>query len=879
MASTESHGTIKVSAHVLVQLGEELVTDVEQAILECVKNAYDADSNGCVVTVNTKAEGRLTSTDDADKLARFHSNAENVLATVVDAHGRVYKPASGKELPAGSPPPQVTRHLDWKGSITIEDRGLGLDANQLRGSWLVISGSSKRSASGQKTKTLGGRTPLGDKGVGRLGSMKLGDILLVESATNASAPISSAAFRWADCDVADTVDEIPVRLTSQPNAVQFKGTKVSVLGLKNAEQWQGNKRALTITRSLARLISPFEAQAKFPVIVDVDGHRQSLVAMTDTLLSRAVAQFDYFWQRNSETATKELVCRARFRERLFRPTSGSARGRFKAAATFEDGSGSEFLDWLKKSGKLRRFRIKTRPGDGWFLEAEMTLRWENIAPVTVPPPEDPGALKGSWYYFFLTEMSAAEGEGEANLDVEAAAGLGIDKQLVKDMAGVSILRDGFRVRSPGDWLNVASGMTSGSTYGLRFDNTVGYFALTGEHNHRLVEKSDREGFIDNAAFQGFVAIAQACRKFADDVLEAVRRGQDDYVASRERAKVNEAPKSTDRSFELVQKTIESANRIQTETTALRDALEAGLASVSKQLKAEGFSEEKTAKSVLGFKAAIERAAAAQKNLSAPVHAAAAVQVIRNEIADSKERMLSLYESAAVGLSARGMTHDLRTHIVEIRKRVSAIEALTKSGKATSDATLPHLRAIRSSCTSIAASAALIDPLLPRTRAVKETIDLAAFMTEYFDHRSSSLELENIVFKLRKHIPSTVVRMNRGRLLAILDNLVRNSVYWMKRGTTVLKIDRPKEIRVTITSEGFAIADTGPGVDPAYDDSIFEIFTSAKPAADRGQGLGLFIVSQLLATDGGSVSLAPDKNEEGNRFKFVVNLASVLQGEK
>jgi hypothetical protein len=35
---------LKVGAHVLVQLGAELVTDVEQAILECVKNAYDADS-------------------------------------------------------------------------------------------------------------------------------------------------------------------------------------------------------------------------------------------------------------------------------------------------------------------------------------------------------------------------------------------------------------------------------------------------------------------------------------------------------------------------------------------------------------------------------------------------------------------------------------------------------------------------------------------------------------------------------------------------------------------------------------------------------------------------------------------------------------------
>jgi hypothetical protein len=45
---------LKVGAHVLVQLGSELVTDVEQAILECVKNAYDADSPGCLIDIDTR---------------------------------------------------------------------------------------------------------------------------------------------------------------------------------------------------------------------------------------------------------------------------------------------------------------------------------------------------------------------------------------------------------------------------------------------------------------------------------------------------------------------------------------------------------------------------------------------------------------------------------------------------------------------------------------------------------------------------------------------------------------------------------------------------------------------------------------------------------
>ena len=104
-----------------------------------------------------------------------------------------------------------------------------MDPDQLLSSWLVISNSTKRkNSSGPKDKTDGGRTPLGGKGVGRLGSMKLGDVLVVESSTSASKPIHKAQFRWPDCEVAATVDEIPVYETPEANDEGFKGTRVSV---------------------------------------------------------------------------------------------------------------------------------------------------------------------------------------------------------------------------------------------------------------------------------------------------------------------------------------------------------------------------------------------------------------------------------------------------------------------------------------------------------------------------------------------------------------------------------------------------------------------------------------------------------------------------
>jgi signal transduction histidine kinase len=887
MASDDDNAaaSIKVSAHVLVQLGEELVTDVEQAILECVKNAYDADSPGCSVIVNTGATGRLSQSGKAAQLLRFRHAAENVAVSYRDGRGRpIGLDAAGKPVSRIAHGDAITRDLDWTGSIVIEDTGEGLSPQKIRTSWLVISGSAKRSAQGKKEKTAKGRTPLGDKGVGRLGSMKLGDILLVESAQTKSAPLASAAFRWADCEAATTVDEIPVRVVvDAPNPDKYKGTRVSVLGLRDLRKWGSRDRALEITKRLARLISPFEAKSQFPVSVEVDGHKSSLVAVTDTLLSRAIAEFRFTW-REDPAQQPVLHCEAKFKERLFRPASGTPRQMEKVDAVFGEDDGEEFLSWLKANKRLKRFAMTTRPSKDWLVQVEQTFAWDKIVPTEGPPVEDPGKLSAAFYYFNLIDLSGDDDSDEelstqAGLDVEAVAGMGIDRDMVRQMAGISILRDGFRVRSPGDWLKIAEGMTTGSTYNLRYHNTIGYFGLTGEHNFRLVEKSDREGFVENAAFRGFMSIAETCKAFANEAIEAVRRGQDNFAAERMRAKINEAPRSPERSLEVVENSVQFATNAQQAAEAIVGTLQQGIALFEQGDAAKGDARAGR-QATEAFRSALALAKNVQKNLETGKHASVAVKVLRQDLTDSKERMLSLYESAAVGLSARGLAHELRTHIVEIRKRATALDTLIKNGRASQDNAAPHVRAIRASCGSIANAASLIDPLLPRTRAVRESIDLRAFVDHYFDNRKLSLEKEEIAFRVTtSNSATTHVRINRGRLLAVLDNLVRNSVYWLNRGTAVMGVDRDKRVQVEITPEGFIVSDTGPGVDPAYEDSIFEMFVTAKPAKERGQGLGLFIVTQLLAADGCDIRLASDKNRDGRRYKFVVNLGSVVQGDQ
>ena len=119
-----------INPHVIRQLGAELVTDQVTALMELIKNSYDADANYVRVTIDTHA-------------------------TLQDAN---------------------LFNKDHKGYIVVDDDGFGMDRKTIMQSWLVISYSEKRAVEGVKPKTPKGRTPLGDKGLGRLSTQKLADI-------------------------------------------------------------------------------------------------------------------------------------------------------------------------------------------------------------------------------------------------------------------------------------------------------------------------------------------------------------------------------------------------------------------------------------------------------------------------------------------------------------------------------------------------------------------------------------------------------------------------------------------------------------------------------------------------------------------------------
>jgi len=129
--------------------------------------------------------------------------------------------------------------------------------------------------------------------------------------------------------------------------------------------------------------------------------------------------------------------------------------------------------------------------------------------------------------------------------------------------------------------------------------------------------------------------------------------------------------------------------------------------------------------------------------------------------------------------------------------------------------------------------------------------------------------------LRSDIADTIpdqVRSDPIRLEQILGNLITNAIKFTTEG----------EVTVTVATVGieegaalvrFEVSDTGEGIDPAKQDTIFEAFTQAETATTRrhgGTGLGLSIASRLVAMMGSEIELQSKKGR-GSTFAFTLSL--------
>lgn len=210
MTTTPRAGStvMKPRARLISLIGEELISDEPVALVELVKNAYDADARA----VSIKFE--------------------------IDEEGEPFR-------------------------IIVHDDGIGMSLDTVLTSWFEPGTTAKK----KSDHSPGGRPYQGAKGIGRFASARLGSTLMLETKAKGGADAVLVVLEWGRFDDDSYLEDIAIDYESRAEAVGPHGTTLTIeqptRGVWTSDAFE------ELHSRLSRLVSPFNDISDFQIELDI----------------------------------------------------------------------------------------------------------------------------------------------------------------------------------------------------------------------------------------------------------------------------------------------------------------------------------------------------------------------------------------------------------------------------------------------------------------------------------------------------------------------------------------------------------------------------------------------------------------------------------
>ena len=345
-------------------------------------------------------------------------------------------------------------------SLTIEDDGFGMNKNIIENVWLVVGTDDKKK---KLQPNQCDRIPLGEKGIGRLSIHKLGNkIKLISRAKNSDEV--ELSIDWNKLLSANSISDLSIDLIENSPARTFtnsSGTKIIIEDLKS--DWD-RRQLREVYRNITSLNSPFSD----------NNEAFNVIAKSNTNVFEGLPDFDDI----KNNALYFGHCKMR----------GGEIVEFKY----------EFKPWstLDKIESGRRMELKNLHVEDKYLKKwnADTRQFEDI---------DLDESKVGIIEFDIVIFDT-EAQIFSYVNTEKTA----LKTYLRENGGVRVYRDGVRVYNYGerdnDWLGIDLKRVHRVGGNVSNNILIGSVKIRRDSSNGLVEKTNREGFIENDHYFDFV---------------------------------------------------------------------------------------------------------------------------------------------------------------------------------------------------------------------------------------------------------------------------------------------------------------------------------------------------------------------------------------
>ncbi len=511
----------KVSARTARLIGRENVASSKGAIIELVKNGYDADSHWVIVVIDNSHSvyKNIISTEEFAYL-KDHGIEENLLKKIYHLMDGLYqeRPEINKAAKA-----EYISKINRLGVIYIIDNGEGMTQSIISNYWMTIGTNNKDT----NYRTKKGRIKSGAKGIGRFALDKLGskcqmitffDPTVHKNTDENGDPLPFIGYKWfVDWNEFEreslTIDAIGADLIGLEPHESFAsyineilhskrldidlsvnsishGTILKITDLR--EEWSENAIE-DLYADLSVLVPPVDF-GDFKIILKSTSSPNKYGEIESNICN----DYDYKLEATADDMQNVRICITR-----------KEYDADKIPATF----------FKRERMQTERFQKEMFAGNSWIINRTFS---QLIPGYSAYDNSQILSQIGQFSFTFYFLKRGATRSDEKRFFYRRCA-YNLRTEWLNKFGGIKLFRDGFRVRPYGerndtsfDWLalgarkqkNPAGVAKKDGGYRVEVENVAGFIQLSRLTNISFEDKSSREGLQENRVFNVFKALIQ-----------------------------------------------------------------------------------------------------------------------------------------------------------------------------------------------------------------------------------------------------------------------------------------------------------------------------------------------------------------------------------